>query len=282
MVATRLEARMRLKGVRGVVLDLDGTVYDDHGLIPGAAEAVTALRSAGLGLRFATNTSRFPRGALVERLRSLGVHATRDEVITAPRAAAAWLVSHELTRISLHVAAATVEEFAAFMIDEQSPQATVVGDLADGWHVERLNRVFRHVLGGARLLAIHKNRYWIRGGALCLDAGPFVAAIEYATGVTAVVAGKPSAQFFESAARSLGLSAADLVMVGDDVRTDVEGAQAAGARGVLVRTGKFRASDLDDPDLWRLRKGARLTVGLHHQPDLVLDSIADLPAALGV
>ena len=258
---------MRLEGVRGVVLDLDGTVYDDRGLMPGAAEAVMAIRSARLGLRFATNTSRYPRGALVERLRSLGVHAGLDDVITAPRAAASWLADHGLTRISLHVAAATVEEFAAFAIDERSPQAVVLGDLGDGWSVERLNRVFRHVLGGARLLAIQKNRYWMRSGSLCLDAGPFVAAIEYATGVTAFVAGKPSEQFFVAAARTLGLSAADLIVVGDDVRTDVEGAQAAGARGVLVRTGKFRAADLDDPDL---------------QPDLILDSIADLPATLGV
>ena len=108
---------IRLEGVRGVVLDLDGTVYEDRGLIPGAADAVMALRAAGLGLRFATNTSRFPRGALVERLLSLGVDAGLNEVITAPRAAAVWLVDHGLTRISLHVAAATVEEFAAFTID---------------------------------------------------------------------------------------------------------------------------------------------------------------------
>ena len=258
---------IRLERVRGVVLDLDGTVYDNRGLMPGAAEAVTAIRSAGLGLRFATNTSRFPRGALVERLRSLGVDAGLGDVITAPRASAAWLVDHGLTRISLHVAAATVEEFAAFTIDEQRPEAVVVGDLGDGWTVDRLDRVFRHVLGGARLLAVQKNRYWKRAGALCLDAGPFVAAIEYAAGVTAVVAGKPSAQFFGAAARSLGLSAADLVVVGDDVRADVEGARATGARGVLVRTGKFRAADLDAPSL---------------QPDVVLDSIADLPACLGI
>ena len=258
---------MRIEDVRGVVLDLDGTVYDDVGLIVGAAETVMAIRAAGLGLRFATNTSRNPRGALVERLRSLGIDARLDEVITAPRAAAAWLVDEGLTRISLHVTAATVEEFAGFAVDERSPQAVVVGDLGDEWSVDRLDRVFRHVLGGARLLAIQKNRYWKRGGALCLDAGPFVAAIEYATGASAVVAGKPSAQFFETAARSLGLSAADLVVVGDDVHTDVAGARAAGARGVLVRTGKFRTADLDDP------------VG---HPDLVVDSIADLPAVLGL
>ena len=259
--------QMWLEDVRGVVLDLDGTVYDDGGLIPGAAEAVTAIRSAGLGLRFATNTSRYPRWALVERLRSLGVDATLEEVVTAPRAAAAWLVSHNLTRISLHVAGATVEEFGAFTIDEQSPQAVVLGDLGDEWNIERLNRVFRHVLGGARLVAIQKNRYWKRGGALCLDAGPFVAAIEYATATTAVVAGKPSGQFFGVAAKSLGLSTTDLVVVGDDVGTDVEGARVAGARGVLVKTGKFRPADLDDPDL---------------HPDLVLESVADLAAALGL
>ncbi len=258
---------IRLEDVRGVVLDLDGTIYDVRGLIPGAGDAVMALRSAGLGLRFATNTSRFHRGTVVERLRNLGVDAGLDDVITAPCAAVAWLVNHGLTRISLHVATATVEEFAAFTIDERSPEAVVVGDLGDEWTVDRLDRVFRHVLGGARLVAVQKNRYWKRAGALCLDAGPFVAAIEYAAGVTAVVTGKPSAQFFEAAARSLGLSTADLVVVGDDVRTDVEGAQAAGARGVLVRTGKFRLADLDEQDV---------------QPDRVLDSIADLPTCLGV
>ena len=253
--------------IRGVVLDLDGTMYDDGGLIPGAEETVAAIRSAGLGLRFATNTSRYPRWALVERLRSLGVHAQLDEVITAPRAAAAWLTSHNVQRISLHVAGATVEEFAAFAIDEHNPQAVVLGDLGDAWNVERLNRVFRHVLSGARLVAIQKNRYWKRGGALCLDAGPFVAAIEYAARTTAVVAGKPSSQFFGVAARSLGLSPADLVVVGDDAGTDVEGARAAGARGVLVKTGKFQPADLDDTDL---------------SPDLVLESIAGLPVALGL
>ena len=260
-------AAKQLEDVRGVVLDLDGTVYDDGGLIAGAGEAVRALRSAGLGLRFATNSSLYPRGALVDRLRTLGVDAGLDEMVTAPRAAAAWLVSHGLTRVSLHVAAATVEEFTACTLDEVHPQAVVVGDLGDRWHVERLNRVFRHVLGGARLLAIQKNRYWSRRGALCLDAGPFVAAIEYATGATAVVAGKPSAQFFRAASRSLGLPATELAVVGDDLRTDVAGALAVGAKGVLVRTGKFREADLDDPDL---------------QPTVVLDSIADLPACLGV
>ena len=253
--------------MRGVVLDLDGTVYDDGGLIPGAAAAIAAIRGARLGLRFATNTSRYPRGALIERLRSLGVDAGLDEVITAPRVAAAWLSEHGMSRISVHVPVPTVEEFSAFQIDERNPEAVVVGDLGDEWSVDRLNRVFRHVLGGARLLAVQKNRFWRRGGALCLDAGPFVAAIEYATDVTAVFAGKPSKQFFGAAASSLGMCPSALVVVGDDVRTDVDGARAAGAQGVLVKTGKFRDADLDHPAATR---------------NLVLESVADLPSVLGV
>ena len=253
--------------IRGVLLDLDGTVYDDRGLIDGADRAVARLRTAGLALRFATNTSRHPRGALVEWLRRLGVDARADEVVTAPRASAAWLRSRELSRISLHVAPAIVEEFSGFALDEHEPEAVVLGDLGDEWTVDRLNRVFRHVLGGAVLLAIQKNRYWRRGGALCLDAGPFVAALEFATGVTAEVAGKPSAAFFAAAAESMDVPLEQLVVVGDDLGADVKGAAAAGARGVLVKTGKFEPSDL---------KAASET------STMVAASLAELPQMLGV
>jgi len=253
--------------IRGVLLDLDGTVYDDRGLIDGADRAVARLRTAGLALRFATNTSRHPRGALVEWLRRLGVDARADEVVTAPRASAAWLRSRELSRISLHVAPAIVEEFSGFALDEHEPEAVVLGDLGDEWTVDRLNRVFRHVLGGAVLLAIQKNRYWRRGGALCLDAGPFVAALEFATGVTAEVAGKPSAAFFAAAAESMDVPLEQLVVVGDDLGADVKGAEAAGARGVLVKTGKFEPSDL---------KAASET------STMVAASLAELPQMLGV
>ena len=100
---------------------------------------------------------------------------------------------------------------------------------------------------------------------LTLDAGPFVAALEYATGQSAVTVGKPRQAFFEVAAGSLGLPLSRLVMVGDDIVSDVEGAQPAGARGVLVKTGKFRPHDF---------------MGSHH-PDAVLESAADLPPLLG-
>lgn len=245
----------------GVLLDLDGTVYESGRAVPGAALALARLRRAGVPLRFVTNTTRLPRPALAERLRSYGIDVELNELFTAPVAAAAWLAAQGLRRVALFLPEATWDEFAALTVTSEHPDAVVMGDLGAGWTFDRLNQAFRLVLNGARVVAIQKNRYWKVEEGLVLDAGPFVAAIEYATGVEALLIGKPSAEFFAAAARSLGLPPTQLVMVGDDPDADVLGAQNAGCRGVLVRTGKYRPGDEARGD---------------RAPDAVLDSIAAL------
>ena len=256
-----------LRGVRGLLLDLDGTLYGPDGLIPGAAETVARLRAAGLALCCVTNTTRQPRAALVERLGSLGLPVSADELFTAPLAAAAWLEVHAVRTVALHVADAAAGEFGRFTIDEVGPEAVVIGDLGPAWTFERLNRAFRQLGDRATLLAIQKNRYWRAAEGLVLDAGPFVAALEYASGRQAVVVGKPSAAFLEAAAAGLGLPLADLALVGDDIVSDVGGALAAGAHGILVRTGKFRPGDIEAAGV---------------SPTAVIDSVAALPRLLGV
>lgn len=255
----------RLHAVRGVLLDLDGTLYEDDRPIPGAVEAVRAVRGSGRAVRFVTNTSRRPRRDVLARLGAMGFEATREELITAPVAAARWLREAGLRRVALCLPAATHEDFEGLEPDLDQPDAVVVGDLGAEWTYDLLSRAFRWLMNGARLVAIHKNRYWRTGGGLALDAGPFVAALEFAAGVEATIVGKPSAAFFAAAAGSAGLRCEDVVMVGDDVRGDVAGAQDAGCLGALVRTGKFRPDDVHA-----------------HRPDLVLDAVAALPTALGV
>ena len=125
-----------------------------------------------------------------------------------------------------------------------------------------MNRAFHWLLDGADLVALQKNRYWKREGELVLDAGPFVAALEYAANVEATVVGKPSTAFFGLAVESVWLRPEEVGMVGDDLVNDVGGAQAIGCRGVLVRTGKYRAGE---------------EVGGAVTPDAVLESIAELP-----
>ncbi len=121
----------------------------------------------------------------------------------------------------------------------------MVGLAPSQFHYEKLNQAFRLVLDGAPLIAIHKGRYYQRLDGLALGPGPFVTALEYATNKKAEVVGKPEKQFFLDALGSLGagLRPEEAIMIGDDVRDDVGGAQSAGFRGVLVRTGKYRHGD---------------------------------------
>ncbi len=251
--------------VKGVLLDIDGTLQDANESIAGASDAVRQLRSMGLPLRFLSNTSRRSRTRVVEVLRSYGIGADLDEVYTAAFGASLWLHGRGVRRAALCVPAQALVDFPDQLLDEVDPEVVLVGDLGDEWTFARLNQVFRWLLSGAELVAIHRNRYWRTEHGLTLDAGPFVAALEYATGQVAKTIGKPSPEFFEAAAGSMGLETSDVAMVGDDLSADVAGAQAAGARAVLVRTGKFREEDL-------------ATTGT--LPDFVIDSIRDLPALL--
>ncbi|CAI9587395.1 unnamed protein product [Staurois parvus] len=78
---------------------------------------------------------------------------------------------------------------------------------------------------------------------LALGPGPFVTALEYATDTKATVVGKPEKTFFLEALRSTGCSPEEAVMIGDDSRDDIGGAQNTGMLGILVRTGKYREGD---------------------------------------
>ncbi len=244
-----------------LLLDIDGTLYVGDEAVPGAPEAVRALAGRGVPIRYLTNTTRFSRRELAGRLRALGFPAADDELFTAPVAAAAWLAREGIRRIALYVPDSTLEDFAAFEVVSQNPEAVVVGDLGEGWTFRRMNQGFRQLLGGARLVALQRNRCWLTPDGLTIDAGAFVAALEYAAAVEAVVVGKPSAEFFRLAAASLPPGAEPALVVGDDVETDVAGARAAGLPAALVRTGKFREASLAAAPV---------------RPDLLLESAARL------
>ena len=254
--------------MRGVLLDLDGVLYVGDAAVPGADAVVSWLAREGVPHHFLTNTTSRPRQAIVEKLASLGITTTADQVLTPAVAAMDWLRRHRVERPALFVPDATAAEFSDLAPLPHGVAdgcgAVVVGDLGEGWDFATLNRAFRLLMSDPQppLIALGLTRYWRAEDGLRLDAGAFVRALEYAAGCTAVVLGKPHPAFYAAAVDALGLEPAEVVMVGDDVRVDVEGAQGAGLIGVLVRTGKFAPSDLDG-DV---------------SPDAVLDSIADLPA----
>jgi len=224
----------------GLLIDLDGTVWEDGALLPGSRQAIEALREAGVPFRFLTNTTRKPRCELVGELNRLGVESSLDECFNAPAAAAIWLTNRGVKRVSLLLAEASFVDFPGFEIDDDTPEAVVIGDLGRDWTFDLLDRAFRAIMAGAEIVALQKNRYWKTQGAFSLDAGPFVAALEYASGKKARVVGKPSPELFHTLASDLGLEPANVAMVGDDLEADIEGARAAGLQAVALRTGKYR------------------------------------------
>jgi HAD superfamily hydrolase (TIGR01458 family) len=233
------------------LLDLDGTLYAGGAPVPGAPETLERLRREGTPFRLVTNTTSRSRGMLLERLQGYGFRALPEEIFTATLAGAALARDLGYRALAPFLPAPALEDLAGFELvggvsgRRGSPDAVVLGDLAEAWSYGVLQEAFEYVMAGAAIIALSRDRYWQRGDGLALDAGPFVRALEYATGVEARVAGKPSAAFYAAALASLGLDVtAQAVMVGDDLWSDVEGAQRAGLQGWLVRTGKFREDTL--------------------------------------
>lgn len=248
---------MTVLGIRGVLLDLGGVVYSGDRALPGSLEAVERIKNAGLGLRYITNTTRTSYGGLMEKLAKIGVVAARGELLTPAQVARTYLMDNRLSP-HLLVHSNLEEDFAD--VPASSHEAVVIGDAADRFSFAALNEAYRKIEKGALFLALADNRNFLDAdGELSLDAGAFVRALEYASGRTAMVLGKPSAAFFQLACQGLGCEPHETVMIGDDAEADVGGAIAAGLRGVLVRTGKYRSG-----------QEARLA----KPPDLVAEDLA--------
>ena len=224
----------------GVLLDLGGVVFTGDTAIEGSVAAVARLREAGVAVRFLTNATRSPRRALVDKLRRLGIGTEPDDVFT-PAFAARHVLAGRTPHLLVHPR--LVEDFPGH---DEGGEADVVlvGDAGEAFTYAALNAGLRALDNGGALMALAKNRVFKDAdGRPSLDAGPFVAALEYASGKPAEVIGKPARAFFDAARASLGTEAADAVMIGDDVEGDVGGAIEAGLAGVLVRTGKFKKGD---------------------------------------
>lgn len=251
--------------VQGLLLDLEGVIYIGSEPVAGAEAALSRLRKQGLAMRYLTNTTTLPRDSILARLRDMGIEASREDVLTPAIAARRLLHRADVHRVHLAAPDPLAADFGDFELVKAKPEAVVLGDLYRSFDWDRLNDLFAMLHEGARLVALHRNRVCRRGDTIALDLGPFVAALEYAANVKATVVGKPSPEFFSTAIESLGLEAASVVMVGDDIEADIGGARIAGARAIQVCTGKYTPAD-DSRERFA--------------PDARIDSVADLPDLL--
>ena len=254
--------------VDGVLLDIDGVLAVSWEPIPGAIDALTWLRANDIPFRLITNTTTHTRAEMATTLRDAGFAVDPDEILTAVVATAAYLHNrHPGARVALLSDGDARQDLDGVDLVPIGEPADVVvlGGASEDFTYSAVNALFRSLMDGAALVAMHRNRYWRTSEGLQMDAGAYVAGLEAVTGVVATVCGKPAPPFFEAALAALSLPADRTAMVGDDVENDVLGAQAVGIAGVLVRTGKFRPGDQERDD---------------GSPHHVIDSIADLPSLL--
>jgi HAD superfamily hydrolase (TIGR01458 family) len=226
--------------IKGVLIDLSGTIHIGKQPIPGALEAIHRLRREGMPFRFVTNTSRETRAMLHRELIELGLEVPVEYLFTAPMAVRRYLEQEGL-RPFLLINPNLEPDFAG--LPREDPNAVVVGYARHAFTYANMNAAFRLLKQGAPLIAVGMTRYYQAEDGLDLDAGPFVTALEYAAETRALVLGKPSRRFFLSAVEELGGLPEETVMIGDDADSDGCGALAAGISAILVQTGKYRPGD---------------------------------------
>jgi HAD superfamily hydrolase (TIGR01458 family) len=251
-----------------ILLDIDGVLHVSGEPIPGSASAVEELRRTGHSLRFVSNNSTLPRSRLAEELREMGIVIEDSELQTTPGTAARELAGK---RVLALVMAAVVPDLEGLELVGHDAEAVLIGGCDETLEPNQvfsymnLARAFDEIQAGAAFYCLHKNRWWQTARGPMLDAGAFVAGLEYATGIDATVLGKPSPSYFAAALDALDAEPELTWLVTDDVEEDVPGARLFGMRTALVRTGKFRPDSLDSASV---------------SPDIVVSSLGQFPALL--
>ncbi len=281
-----MDLRTALRGVRALVLDVDGVLVLRGAVLPGAAEAIARLHERDIAYRVATNISASHRETLAARFAGMGLPIPAERIVTSlsatvdhvrrayPGRPVFVLTDPDGLREFGDLPRLTPEDADA---DGATAAAVIFGDAAHDLSYENLDRAFRLVRGGAELVAMHRNGWWHTPRGETIDTGAFVAAVEYAAGVRALVTGKPSLPMFRTAVRGLAADIAaaggsrlrrdEVAMVGDHAPQDVRGARRAGLRAVLVLSGRTGPDDV---------------AGLrgNEVPDAVTATVEDVVAAL--
>ena len=284
--------RDALRGVRALLLDLDGVIVVAGQAVPGSVDAIAALERRGVPYRIVTNTSLVSRRTLSRYAAKLGNRIPPERFQSALSASAAFAArtfhGEPLYVLTSEDGRSEFEGQRLLSTEEAAAPgaraaAVIIGDSPEELTHANLNLAFRLVRNGARLIGMHRNPWWLTPDGPTLDSGAYVTGLEFATGVRAQIIGKPAPAFFSiaveglrsdvaSAARVGGrLRRTEIAMVGDDIRTDVLAGQRAGLRGVFVLTGKHGLDEL--PKLRGHGRGGRA-------PHAIAPSLAEVVAAL--
>ena len=252
----------KIENIKGLLIDLEGVLYSDNKVIDGSIETIDKLRKK-YKIRFLTNTTTTSRNSIFKKLINLEFNLKEDDIFTPSIAINHFLKNNNINNIFLMTNPDLVPDFKNFIIDDKSPKAVIIGDIYKEFNWITLNHVFQLINNNECLLiALHKNKYCMREDTISLDLGPFISALEYASNKNEVVIGKPEKDFFDLAINSLNLNKDEILMIGDDIISDIKGSKDNLIKAIQVKTGKYQKHDENSNFI---------------QPDIRIKSINDLP-----
>ena len=248
------------------LIDFDGVINLHGKPAPFAKEFLEFLRKNKIPSFIISNstlkTSKDVKNFLQENNLSFSI-----PIMTAADASLNY-VEKNYERVLVYCVDKVKKEFEKY-IDDNNPQAVIVGDMVNEWSVEIINEIFRKVNDGADLVAMHMNKYWSpEENKILLDAGSFISAIEYATSKKAILIGKPSPIYFHTALELLGYpKESSFLMLGDDLAIDKVPTKKMGSKAILILTGKTKTP---------------LPSGLQSIPDFITNDLSEVIGVLKI
>ena len=224
--------------IKPILIDFDGVVKLGNSPAPDAKEFFNFINKNKTPSCILSNST-LRTGDLIKEFFASHSIDLQIPALTAFDATLAF-IKNNYKKVQVYCRDYLIHHFNG-MIDEENPEAIVIGDIEDKWNYQIMNDIFKKVLGGADLVAMHKNKYWNPHGEFLIDAGAFVTGIEFAASKEAIVIGKPSPHYFKAALEQIGANFEDgFYMIGDDIENDVNASQDLGGRGILIFTGKTK------------------------------------------
>lgn len=272
-LATHDDAWQRFRHARGYVFDMDGVLYRGDTRLAGVVEILDALAIRGRQIMLATNNSMSTPESYVIKLAKMGIDvpaaailtsglATRDYLLeTLPADAGLFVIGMPALREQIFADTA----FRPVQFGEEVPAAVILG-LDVGFTYDKLKRATAAIRAGARFIATNTDATLPTESGLVPGAGSIVAAVATAAGQTPLVIGKPETPLLVQSLHRMGVTAAESVMIGDRLDTDIVAGQRAGMLTVLVLTGVSTRTDVIHAPI---------------RPDLVVTDLMTLVAALG-
>ncbi|MGD0173250.1 MAG: HAD-IIA family hydrolase [Anaerolineales bacterium] len=232
-----------LANLHGLILDMDGVLWEGDRPLPGMPEFLSFLRAEEIRIILATNNASLTPESYVQKLARMGAEVRRKEIVTSATATAEYLKSiarpgEKIFIIGEEGLTRAIKEAGLKMAEpgELHPAYVVCG-MDRGLTWQKLANATIYLRGGARFIGTNPDLTFPTERGIAHGNGAVLAALTAASGVKPTIIGKPFPSLFQTAIRKMGIPKARVAALGDRLETDILGARKVGIRSILVLTG---------------------------------------------